>query len=386
MNFSSALATAKVDGALHLSFQGLCEVPAAVLTLADSLKRLDLGHNELTSLPAELGALHGLEELLLNGNDSLASLPAALAGCVSLRRLDVRGTALTTLPFELSRLPALVDIALDDTPLEAALLGAAQRGGTLALLGALARRDARATTLDALRKRLCLDVWKEAADTEAGRVRLDAVIADVDKAFPEDRDVRFAASNAARLFGPELGACSIADVIARFQELRDDVERKALGADIELAMRAHYYDAADPREISRIRIAIVAALPTLDDARFLIAHSRALFPARFDALEPSAVPARIVALRTRLAVDREAAVKSLVGALRSLYPERDVAEVEKLARATAALILKTEEIRALAGEVADFFPAEFGAAKAKKVFADFRESTDEKLGAQTAKK
>lgn len=47
---------AKASGLLHLSFLQLMSVPASVFDVA-SLVRLDLGHNELTALPAAIGNL-----------------------------------------------------------------------------------------------------------------------------------------------------------------------------------------------------------------------------------------------------------------------------------------------------------------------------------------
>lgn len=380
LDLDAALATARLDGCLFLHGLGLTAVPlAAVLSLAPTLRRLDLSCNELAALPPELGALHALEELFLNGNAALAALPAALEGCVSLRRIDARGTALATLPPALSRLPALVDVALDGGALEPALARALRAGGTLALLGALARRDARAAALDALRRRLCLDVWKEAADTAAGRARLDELLAETDAAYPEDRDLRFVTANAARLFGPDLARADSRAAAARFAELHDDTERKALGADVELAMRAAYYDRAEPRAVERARAALVAALPTLDDARFFLRHARALLPRALSDLEPAAMPARVAALRARLAADRDAAVAALAAALAAHYPEREPEDVASLARAAAAGVPKADAVRALASDVAEFFPREFAAAKPRAIAAAFNEAQREKL-------
>jgi len=383
MDLACALATAREDGCLHLSGLGLTAVPlAAVLSLGGALRRLDLSDNELEALPAELGALHALEELLLAGNAALRALPAALAGCVSLRLLDVRGTALATLPPELSRLPALADVALDGGALEAPLAAAARRGGTLALLGALARRDARAAALDALRRRLVLDVWPEAADTAAGRARVDELVAECDAAFPADGDVRFVGAHAARLFGPALGAADVALVRARFAALRDDTERKALGAEIALAMRAAYYARAEPRAVARAREALVAALPTLADARFFLRHARALLPRALADLDAAAAPRAVAALRAQLAAERDGAVAALARALAALYPERDARDVEALARAAAEGVARTDDVRAFAADAAEYFPPEFSDAmkRARAVAAGFIAGQREKMG------
>ena len=69
---------AKSTKALHLSCMGFETVPASVWRLTD-LVRLDLGHNDITELPSDIGNLTALQELWLNG----ASLVTSVAcGCV----------------------------------------------------------------------------------------------------------------------------------------------------------------------------------------------------------------------------------------------------------------------------------------------------------------
>ena len=382
-DFDAALQGAAEHGALSLCHLGLRAVPPMVPALA-ALRRLDLGHNSLASLPP-LGALRALQELFLNDNP-LRELPAAaLEGCFALRCLDVRRTRLRALPPALGRLPELIDVALAGAPLEGALLDAGRAGGTAGLLALLRARDERDGLLAALRKKLALEVWKEAADTEAGRARLDALVAECGAEFPDNADLKAVANNAARLFATELAAASPAFARARFEALREDNERKALGAEIELAMRAIYFDAADPRVVARARAEIVAALPTLEDARFMLAHARALLPPLAAHIAPEQLPARIQALRGKLNAEREAALRLLLRALGEHYGDREPRDVEALARACAGLLPRSEDIRALAADAGELFPPEFASANPKKVVRGFRAAQEEKgLGAAPA--
>jgi hypothetical protein len=377
-DYEAALASAREHGSLSLYGVGFCAVPPAVPLLGPCLLRLDLGSNELATLP-RLGALVSLRELFLNDNP-LSSLPGdALEGCVSLRALDLSNTPLRTLPPPLSRLPALCDVALRGVRLEAPLAAAARRDGCFGLLALLRARDERDALESALLRKLALDVWREGGDTAAGRARLEALVAGVSAAFPANADLRAVTNNAARLFGGgEPADASPARVAERYAALCEDNERKALGAEIELAMRAVYYDAADPRLIARLRAEVVAALPTLEDAQFLLAHARALLPSKVDLLVPSQLPALVVALRSKLRADREAAISSLIKALARVYPDREPREVEALARACAAGLPRVDDVRALAGDAEELFPAEFGAAKPRKVVAAFRDFQAEK--------
>ena len=55
---------ATASGECDLSRRSLTTVPAGVLSLSSTLRRLDLSRNQLTSLPAQLGSLRRLEHLV----------------------------------------------------------------------------------------------------------------------------------------------------------------------------------------------------------------------------------------------------------------------------------------------------------------------------------
>ena len=375
-DFDAALQGAREHGVLPLSHLGLTQVPPAALGLR-GLLRLDLGHNRLRALPP-LGALAALRELFLNDNP-LAALPGeAREGCLALRCLDVRRTRLRALPPALSRLPALLDVATAGAPLEAEAAAAGRAGGTPALLALLRRRDEREGLLAALRKTLALSVWKEAADSEGGRALLDALVAQCAAEFPGNAELKSINSNAVRLFATPLPEASAGAARARFEALRDDNERKALGAELELAMRALYFDAADPRLVARLRAELVGALPTLDDMRFLLAHARALLPGAAALIVPEQLPARIGALRARLGAEREAALAALAKALGAHYGEREPRDVEALARACASLLPRSEDLRSLGADVGELFPAEFASASARRAVRAFRAAQEDK--------
>ena len=66
---------------------------------------LELGHNQLTSVPAEIGQLTSLETLHLNDNQ-LASLPAEIGQLTSLRKLWLTDNWLTSVPAAIYELRA----------------------------------------------------------------------------------------------------------------------------------------------------------------------------------------------------------------------------------------------------------------------------------------
>lgn len=384
-SFETLVERARTYGVLSLCYVGLVSVPSIVPTLL-TLRRLDLGHNELVTLPT-LAPLTQLSELFLNDNP-LESIPgASLASNFALRFLDLRRTQLATLPPSLSRLPLLLDVSLEGTHLEAGLATAARMDGTQGLLAQLKRRDERDALEYELRKKLALDVWREAGDTEAGQRRLDDLVAECSLEFPDNGDLKAVINNAVRLFGADPHVASPHFVRQRFQAIKDDNERKALGAEIELAMRAYYFDAADPRVITRLREDIVEALPTLEDAKFLLKHHRALLPPTAALIVPLQLPALIHALRTRMHQEREGAIAALLKSLcNNFYPDREPGEVETLVRGIASptLTLSTTELRSLTADAIELFPAEFASAHARKIAKAFRE-LQERKGVTTKK-
>jgi len=82
--------------------------------LPRSLTRLRLSGTAITAIPAE--ALPQLEELELQGNASLASLPAGL-GSLPLRRLTVTDNAIAKLPADLD-LDRIGEVIFDEPALK----------------------------------------------------------------------------------------------------------------------------------------------------------------------------------------------------------------------------------------------------------------------------
>ena len=98
-----------VDGRvveLHLTQMGLIGAVPAEIGQLTSLKRLYLGHNQLTSVSAEIGQLTSLERLHLHCN-KLTSLPAEIGQLTSLKRLFLFSNQLTSVPAEIGQLTSL---------------------------------------------------------------------------------------------------------------------------------------------------------------------------------------------------------------------------------------------------------------------------------------
>ncbi|MGF3024802.1 leucine-rich repeat-containing protein kinase family protein [Methylobacterium aquaticum] len=95
----------------------LIEMPPEILGLADTLELLDLGHNDLTALPADLGRLRRLRVLFGSGN-RFARLPPVLGDCPALSQVGFRGCGLAEVPAD-SLPPALRWLTLTDNRIAA---------------------------------------------------------------------------------------------------------------------------------------------------------------------------------------------------------------------------------------------------------------------------
>lgn len=71
-----------------------------------TIKKLNLSYQQLTSLPAEIGRLKSLEKLFLNEN-LLMSLPPEIGLLQNLQELNLQGNQLKTLPLEMRQLKHL---------------------------------------------------------------------------------------------------------------------------------------------------------------------------------------------------------------------------------------------------------------------------------------
>ena len=86
-------------GICDLSDRGLTSLPAEIGQLT-SLQQLMLGGNQLTALPAEIGQLTSLHTLRLNDKNQLTALPPGITQLTSLQQLTLDRNLLTALPPE----------------------------------------------------------------------------------------------------------------------------------------------------------------------------------------------------------------------------------------------------------------------------------------------
>jgi len=381
-NLTRAMDATRSTGVLQLSSLGLISLPRAIFDplFVPFIRRLDLSGNDLRTLPSSIGILRNVEVLFLNGNP-LVSIPDEIEGCISLKVLDLRDTLVSALPPSLGKLPNIVDINLINSRLDPIVQDLYARGGVLKLLSYLSERDARRDLEEALRSTLTVDIYSESADTVVGKERVARLVADCMAEWPsnsENSELRTVVRNAGRLFNVDLFAATSTEVRAKLLELQRDNYRKALAADIELKMRAMYYGRIDVSKVEGTVKDIMANLPELEDAQFLLDNASNLFPKEAKEIKGKTLYKDLVTLRHTMLEDRAAAIATLQRSLMTVYPDREPHHVEYLTRAVARLLRLADDIRMLASDAGELFPPEFNAAKPKVIYKAFKESKKEK--------
>lgn len=97
MNTLKQLKSGQLTGAKELTLaEGLTDFPKEIYTLADTLKRLDLSNNQLSSLPDDFAKLKNLEILFIS-NNLFTEVPKVLAGCPQLSMIGFRNNQIQTL-------------------------------------------------------------------------------------------------------------------------------------------------------------------------------------------------------------------------------------------------------------------------------------------------
>ena len=130
-----------------------------------------------------------------------------------------------------------------------------------------------------------------------------------------------------------------ARIRAKFVTLRRDNEKKKLQAELELKMRALYYDVIDPTHVEKYIKAIYQdprkleerpedasgdELPLeFEDIQFLIKNARALLPKTPKEITGHGVRAAVWRLQQELRDEREKCVRAVCGALKTLYADTE---------------------------------------------------------------
>jgi Leucine rich repeat len=308
MGQHGVLEQAKRTRQLHLSAAELYAVPQPIMDLT-MLSRLDLSFNRIAELPhAMFTALSNLEQLWLN-NNPLLELPATIEHAKQLQVLDVRNTKLATLPCELSRLPHLIELDLQGAPLQGALSQACT--STSSVLAYLGKLDSGDMLRDELIEKLAAQLYRDVALTKEGRRLLPAFADAVCAEFTDTAELRQVVRHCDRLCPPTLvtdAAKATARMRQQYTALRRETQMKELSAELELKLRALYYDRIDVAAVDSCVKAVYSRVTVLEDMQFLIKHAAQALPKSPAEITGDGVLLSIKALQQAAAAAKQARV------------------------------------------------------------------------------
>ena len=371
--FAEEFAEAERTDVLHLPYFGLLQVPEDIFRLK-SLVRLDLGFNQITLLPSEIGLLGNLSELWLN-NNPLVAVPAELQACRKLKVLDVRATRIKTLPMELGRLPHLVRIDARGVTFAGDGAVLAEANGTHGVLAVLREWD----RTNELKMQLCATLldenYRELAEDPVAVGDVQRLVEGIFNVCSTDEERHSMIRHAGRLFRAKNPRdADPRRIRARYLQLKLQNQRKKMRAELELKLRAIYFDQIRIEEVEGVVEGIYGAIESLDDIVFLIKHAKVLFPADPETIVAADVAASVERLQNEMAAERQAAFDGLSQALNQIYSDTDPNLVKALAESVGARFRRVEDIKKLAADAPTYFPVEFSSAEPRIVRISFAQA------------
>ena len=102
---------------LVLADNGLREISPEIARLKN-LRMLDLGHNQLTSVPEALGDLAALTDFLYLHDNELSTLPSSISRLTRLRYLNISENQFDELPECVCKMAGLLELRISDNPIE----------------------------------------------------------------------------------------------------------------------------------------------------------------------------------------------------------------------------------------------------------------------------
>lgn len=100
---------------LYINRNQLLELPSAFIRCCTALQTLYCGNNQMTALPADLGACAKLRSLYCSRNQ-LLSLPKELGACAKMETLECTDNRLSSLPVELGAYTRMRLLCCRDNP------------------------------------------------------------------------------------------------------------------------------------------------------------------------------------------------------------------------------------------------------------------------------
>ena len=339
--------------------------------LMSRIIRLDLSYNWITELPEAITECTGLIELWLQYNP-LELIPAGISNLRNLECLDIASTKISELPNEMATMTKLDELDWFDTPLELTLLkeNEIQVNDVPAVMGLLHNRYTRQKLEEQLLETLNGTKYMKEADLPGMSQIIRDLCQTLSNMYADLDEMALFVRRAESLLPEKVVDCTpenLFKVKSNFEEMQRDTTRVRLSADVEIKLRAIYFDRAERSEIDFMLSDIYKHVKSLEDIQHLVQYAVDIMPEEAKDVTGAVVWKNMLAHQQMLTDKREGVIGVLLTSMTGLYPEQRPADIEESGRRVAKAFAvqrfatkhELERLTQVAAEAAKLFPPDF---------------------------
>lgn len=370
-----ALEKAEKTKCLMLGHAGLTSVPMQRLMrtgedMLSRIMRLDLSFNYITVLPREIGLLSNLQELWLQENP-LTTL-AGISSLQQLEVLDIRNTRVSSFPSEIATLKRLYDMDWRETPVAEIIWRdyEIEANDLPAVMTVLQEQHTREVLEAQLLEALSGVKYMKEADVPGMADMIKQLVGTLSEMYNDVDEFSLFVRRADSLLPDKMKECTpknLLKVKENFEEMQRQTTRKRLAADVEIKLRAIYYDRAERREIDAMIEGIYKHVISLEDIQHLVKYAADIMPNEPSAVTGAVVWKSLLEHQTMLTAKRQQAISTLTTAMMGLFPEQKPADLaEKAIEVAAAFAVERfatkkelERLTQVSAEAAKLFPSDY---------------------------
>jgi len=370
----SAVQRASQTKIIALGHAGLNFMPVPrLMRMGDMLSkivRLDISYNYISTLPTEISLMSGLQELWLQQNPLLSL--EGVASLQNLEVLDIRNTRVEYFPSEMATMKRLYEVDWRETPAALNLweqneIEVNDLPATMALLHERHTRSGlEATLLEALAG---VKFMKE-ADTPGIALRIQELVRTLSDMYGNVEEFSLFVRRADSLLPDKMKECTPGNLLRvkeNFEEMQRQTTRKRLAADVEIKLRAVYYDRASRQEIDSMIEGIYNNVMSLEDIQHLVKYVVDIMPVEPEDVSGPVVWKNLLAHQDLLTEKRQQATATLCTSMQGLYPEQRPIDLQEKAKEVAAVFAverfatkkELERLTQVSAEAAKLFPPDY---------------------------